>query len=49
MYVPQAGGLCWKEWSIPVDTVFGSTQSMAKKVSDHYPVYGVFYVNGDGD
>jgi len=31
------------------DTVFGLTQSMAKKVSDHYPVYCVFYVNKDRD
>jgi len=31
------------------DTVFGLTQSMAKKISDHYPVYGVFYVNKDSD
>jgi endonuclease/exonuclease/phosphatase family metal-dependent hydrolase len=31
------------------DSVFDSTPSMAKKVSDHYPVYGVFYVNRDSD
>ena len=31
------------------DTVFSSTPNMAKKVSDHYPVYGVFYVNRDKD
>ncbi|MBU0698250.1 MAG: hypothetical protein KKE59_02305 [Proteobacteria bacterium] len=31
------------------DTVFGLTDTMAKKVSDHYPVYGVFYVNRDSD
>ena len=31
------------------DSVFGSTPNMAKKVSDHYPVYGVFYVNRDKD
>jgi len=31
------------------DTVFGLTQSMAKKVSDHYPVYCVFYINKDRD
>jgi deoxyribonuclease-1-like protein len=31
------------------DSVFGSTPNMAKKVSDHYPVYGVFHVNRDSD
>ncbi|MBW2573120.1 MAG: endonuclease/exonuclease/phosphatase family protein [Deltaproteobacteria bacterium] len=31
------------------DTVLGLTKSMAKKVSDHYPVYSVFYVHKDTD
>jgi endonuclease/exonuclease/phosphatase family metal-dependent hydrolase len=31
------------------DSVFRLTDTTAKKVSDHYPVYGVFYVNRDGD
>ncbi len=31
------------------DSVFRLTDTTAKKVSDHYPVYGVFYVNKDGD
>ncbi len=31
------------------DTVLGLTKSMAKKVSDHYPVYSVFYVHKDID
>ena len=31
------------------DRAFGLTKSMANKVSDHYPVYSLFYVNKDTD
>lgn len=31
------------------DTVYGLTQDMAEKVSDHYPVYAEFWVSRDTD
>ncbi len=35
--------------SLFFDWIFGLSVKEAKRVSDHYPVYGGFYINRDSD